>query len=143
MRPLSSALPLPYVLVRVTRGSLVAHRHLFAPPRCRTSQYRITFVPSRCLFGTILVTLCMMVWDWRTSRAEPMLSCWHDLLFLFLSRTILSFSSFNGLVVWGWGLWTDSVLTLPAFPAFNNNNNIFAFYYLNNTLLFVVFILNY
>ena len=39
--------------------------------------------PSLCLFGTILVTLCMMVWDWQVSRAEPMLSCWHDLLFLF------------------------------------------------------------
>ena len=40
-----------------------------------------------------------------------MLSCWHDLL-SFLSPTVLSFSSFHGLVVWGWGLWTDSVLTL-------------------------------
>ena len=39
--------------------------------------------PSRCLFGTILVTLCLMVWDWRVSRAEPMLSCWYDQLFLF------------------------------------------------------------
>ena len=39
--------------------------------------------PPRCLFGTILVTSCLMVWDWRVSRAEPMLSCWHNLLFLF------------------------------------------------------------
>ena len=38
--------------------------------------------PSRCLFGMILVTLCLMVWNWQVSRAEPMLSCWHDLLFL-------------------------------------------------------------
>ena len=38
---------------------------------------------SRRLFGTILVTLCFMVWDWRVSRAEPMLSFRHDLLFLF------------------------------------------------------------
>ena len=30
---------------RVTRGALVAHRHSFANPRCRTSQYRRTFVP--------------------------------------------------------------------------------------------------
>ena len=29
----------------MTRGALVAHRHSFAPPRCRTSQYRRTFVP--------------------------------------------------------------------------------------------------
>ena len=44
MHTLSCALPLPYVPARVTRGALVAHRHLFAPPRCRTSQYRRSFV---------------------------------------------------------------------------------------------------
>ena len=43
--PLSGALPLPYVPARVTRGPFVAHRHSFALPRCRTSQYRRTFVP--------------------------------------------------------------------------------------------------
>ena len=42
MHPLSGALPLP---AHVTRGALVDHRHSLAPPRCRTSQYRRTFVP--------------------------------------------------------------------------------------------------
>ena len=45
MHPLSGALPLPYVPASVTRGALVAHRHSFAPPRCRTFQYRRSFVP--------------------------------------------------------------------------------------------------
>ena len=45
MDPLSGALPLPYVPARVTRGALIAHRQSFAPPRCRTSQYRRSFVP--------------------------------------------------------------------------------------------------
>ena len=45
MHSLSSALSLPYVPALVARGALVAHRHSFAPPRCRTSQYRRTFVP--------------------------------------------------------------------------------------------------
>ena len=45
MHPFSSALPLLYVPARVTRGALAAHRHSFAPPRCRTSHYRRTFVP--------------------------------------------------------------------------------------------------
>ena len=46
MRPLSSALLFPHVPGRVIRGALVAHRHSFAPPRCRTSQqYHRTFVP--------------------------------------------------------------------------------------------------
>ena len=83
MHPLGDALPLLCVQQRVTRCALVAHRHSFVPPRFRTFQYRRTFVPSRCLFGMILVTLCLMVRDCRVSRAEPMLSCWHDLLFLF------------------------------------------------------------
>ena len=45
MRLLSGALPLQYVLAHVTHGALVAHRHLFAPPCCRTSQYHRSFVP--------------------------------------------------------------------------------------------------
>ena len=45
MHPLNDALPGPYVPVRVTCGALVAHRYTYAPPRCRTSQYRRTFNP--------------------------------------------------------------------------------------------------
>ena len=44
-KALSGALPLPYEPARVTRGALVAHSHSFAPPRCRTSQHRRSFVP--------------------------------------------------------------------------------------------------
>ena len=45
MHHLSCALPLPYVPARVARGALVTHGHSFASPRCRTTQYRRTFVP--------------------------------------------------------------------------------------------------
>ena len=45
MHPLSGALPLLYVPVCVARGALVAHRHLFVLPPCRTSQYCRMFVP--------------------------------------------------------------------------------------------------
>ena len=44
MHPLNGALPGPYVPVRVTRGALVAHLHSYAIHRCRTSQYRRTFI---------------------------------------------------------------------------------------------------
>ena len=44
MHPLCGTLPEPYVPVRVTRGAVIAHRHTYAPPRCRTSQYRRTFI---------------------------------------------------------------------------------------------------
>ena len=55
IQPLSGALPLPYVPARVTDGALIAHRHSFAPPRCRASQYRRTFV---LLLVTLLNDVC-------------------------------------------------------------------------------------
>ena len=45
MYPLNGALPGPYVTLRVTRGALVAHWYTYALPRCRSSQYRMTFIP--------------------------------------------------------------------------------------------------
>ena len=42
MHLLCSAPPVP---VRVTRGAVIIHRFTYAPPRCRTSQYRWTFIP--------------------------------------------------------------------------------------------------
>ena len=45
MLPLNDALPGLCVPVQVTRRALVAHRYTYAPPRCRTSQYRKIFVP--------------------------------------------------------------------------------------------------
>ena len=69
---------------------------------------------SQCLFGTILVTLYLMVSDWRVLRAEPMLSCWPNLLF-FLSPTIFSVFSIHGLVMWACGLWIDRMFSLSPF----------------------------
>ena len=77
MQPLSGAFPLPYVPARVTRGALVARRHSFAIPRCRTFQYPRTFVSLpllQCLFVTILMTICLKVWDWLVLRTDPMVS---------------------------------------------------------------------
>ena len=45
VHPLNGALPGPHVPVRVTRGAVVAHRFTYALPRCRTLQYRRTFIP--------------------------------------------------------------------------------------------------
>ena len=43
--PLYGAQHGSYVLVRVTRGVLVAHRYTFEPALCGTSQYHRTFIP--------------------------------------------------------------------------------------------------
>ena len=45
IHPLYGSLPVPYVPVWVTRGTVIAHQYIYAPPRCRTSQYRRTFIP--------------------------------------------------------------------------------------------------
>ena len=44
MLPLYGAFPVLYVPVRVTHGAVIDIGTL-VPPRCRTSQYRQTFVP--------------------------------------------------------------------------------------------------
>ena len=53
--PLCGALPVPYIPVRVTRGALIAHRYTFAPPRCRTSLFRRTFIPHSVSLWNVLV----------------------------------------------------------------------------------------
>ena len=74
--------------------------------------------PSRCPSGTILLTLYSMVWNWRVSRAGPMLLYWPScsiptIVFYFFS---LSLISVYRLVLWGWGLWTDRVYTTLSQP---------------------------
>ena len=69
--------------------------------------------PGQCLCGTILVTPCSMVWDWRVSRAGPMPSC--SLIFYLLLFSI-SLLSFYGLVLWGWGLRSDRLLIALSQP---------------------------
>ena len=44
MHPLYGTLPVPYLPMRVTSGALVGHRYTYAPSRCRTSQYPMTFI---------------------------------------------------------------------------------------------------
>ena len=53
IHPLSGALPLLYVTAHVTRGAFGAHRHLFLPPRCRTSQCNKIFALSVSLWNDL------------------------------------------------------------------------------------------
>ena len=112
MHPLSSSLPLPCGPASVSRRALVAHRHSFAPPCCRIPQYRRIFVPSHCFCGTILMILCLMVWNWRVLRAELQCLLVGLICSFFFSPKMFSFSSFQWLVVYGWGLRTDRLFSL-------------------------------
>ena len=84
--------------VRVT-CALVAHRHSFVPPCCRTSQYHRSVVPlSVSLFNDLSdpVFEGVVVVGFK-SRANAFLLPRSALSFL--SLTVLSFFSFHGLVV--------------------------------------------
>ena len=69
--------------------------------------------PSWCPSGMILLTLYSMVWDWRFSRAWPILLYWSKLLYPYYSLLLFFpfFLSVYRLVLWGWGLRTDRVYT--------------------------------
>ena len=126
MHPLSGALPLPYVPARVTRGALIAHRHSFAPPRCRTSQYGRSFVP---LSVSLFNDLSDPVFDGVglagfKSRPNAFLLALYALSFL--SPTVLSFLPSMG---WLCGVGVFGLIECPhSLPALhsglpNNNNN--------------------
>ena len=118
VHPLNGALPGPYVPVRVARGALVTHRYTYAPLRCRTSQYRRTFIPLSVSCGMILLTPYSMVWDWRVSREGPMLFYWPKMLHPFYNLLLffLYLLSVYRLVLWGWGLRTDRVYITLSQP---------------------------
>ena len=111
MHRLNDALPGPYVPVLVTRGALVARRYTFAPPRCRTSQHRMTFVPV-CVH---LERYCLPRIRWcGTGGFQEHGQCFFIGLSCFILTIVLyhfslSLLSISGLVLWGWGLRTDRV----------------------------------
>ena len=111
MHPLYGALPVPYVPVRVTCGVVIAHRYTYAPPCCRTSQYRQIFIPLSVSLWNDLSVPMFDVWDWRVSRAGTMPFYWPRCSLTFcLLLFSLSLLSFYGLVLWGLGLPNDMVL---------------------------------
>ena len=121
LHPLYGALPVPPVLMRVTRGAVIAHRYTYAPPRCRTPQYSRTFIPFSVSLWTILVTPYSMVRDCRVSRAGPVPLYWCSCSLPFcLLLFPLSLLSFYGLVLWGWGLRTDRLLIALSKPCITN-----------------------
>ena len=130
LHPLYCVRPVRHVPVLVTRGALATHWYTtYAPPRCRTSQCRRTFIPISGSCGTILPTLYSMVWDRLVLRAGMMLFHVPMLLVPFWSSTVFPFLSFLS-VDWYCGtgvfrlIWCRSLYPSLALPtSFNNNNN--------------------
>ena len=106
-QPLNGALPLPYVPVRITRGALGAHRYTYAPPRCRTSQNRRTFIH---LSVSLWKDLADPVFDGvgqQVSRAGQMFFHWPKLLYPYYSLLLFFLFSYSGLQVCIMGLWSS------------------------------------
>ena len=118
MCPLNSALPGPYMWQCGLRA--VIWSHIGTLMHRLAAEHRLTaglLFRSRCPSGTILLTPYSMVWDWRVSRAGPMLFYWPKLLYpyynLLFSPSLLSVYR---LVLWGWGLRTDRVYITHSQP---------------------------
>ena len=112
MHSLNGALPGPYVPVRVTRDTLVAHQHILmrrlaAEPRSTAG----ILIPSQCPSGTIFLTPYSMVWNWRVSRAVPMLFYWPKLLYPYCGLPLFFpfSSSVHRLILRMLGLRTERV----------------------------------
>ena len=127
MHPLNSALPVRYAPVLVTRGVLVAHRYTFSIFRCRTLQYRMTFIP-------LSVSLCDDIADsvfdgvglvGFKSRANIFSLAYAALsLFVFYySHSFLSVCCYCGAGVFGLRRCRSLCPSLALHPSFNNNNN--------------------
>ena len=69
--------------------------HRLAAEPCSTTG--LLFL-SRCPSGTILLTPFSMVWDWRVSRAGPMVLYWPKLLYPYYS--LLLFFPFSSFCLW-------------------------------------------
>ena len=95
LHPLHGALPGPYVPVRL---HAVLWSHLCALMHRLAAELRSTawlLFPSQCPSGTILLTPYSMVWDWRISRAGPMLFYWPScsiptIVFYYFSLSLFS-----------------------------------------------------
>ena len=96
---------------------------LSAEPRSAAGR----FFASQCPCETNLLTLDSMEWDWRVSRAGPMLFYWPKRRYPFSSSTIFPFPLFRSI---GWycgervfGLiWCQSLAPSFALPTSFNND---------------------
>ena len=97
--------------VPVTRGALVAHHYTYAPPRCRTSQNRMTFVLlSVSLWNDLADPVFNGVGLARLKSRSNIFFCLScsipNIVYYYFFLYLLPV---NRLVLWGWGPRTDGV----------------------------------
>ena len=95
MHPLYGDLSVQLVSVLVTRGALITHRpshpYTYVPPRCRTSQYRRTFIPLSVSVWNVFGDPVFDFVELAGFKTRSMLIFWPQLLVCFLSSTVFPF----------------------------------------------------
>ena len=122
MHPLCGALYVPYVPVRVTCSTLIAHRYTYVPPGCRTLQYRRIIIPlSVSLWNDLVDPVFNGVGLAGFKSRSNDFFCWASFSLLFcLQLFSLSRPFLYRLVVWGRGLRTDRVTISLSRPCIAN-----------------------
>ena len=80
--------------MRVSSVAVIAHRYTFAPPRCRTSQYRRTFIPLSVSLWKDLGDPILDGVGLAGFRSRAMPFYWPSCSLPFRSPTVFHFSSF-------------------------------------------------
>ena len=126
---LYGGLHVPYVTVRVTRGAMITHRYTYAQPRCKTSQYRRTFIPLAVFLWNHLADPVFDGVGLEGFKSEAMLFYWPKLLnpyfvlYCFHLLFFLSIGCYSGAGVFGL-IGCRSLSPRIALPtSFNNNSN--------------------
>ena len=92
--------------VLVTRSAPVAHRYTHATLRCKTLQYRKSFIPVSMYLWYDLADPVFTVWIWQVSRAGPMVIYCPIALYQYYGHSaILPFLYFLSI---GWNCWAGS-----------------------------------
>ena len=97
--------------------ALVAHRYTYAPPCCRNSQYRRTFVPlSVSLWNDLADPHIRRCGTGGFQEQGQCVFYWPKLLYPYYIVFYYFYLSVYRFVLWGWGLWTDRVYIALSLP---------------------------
>ena len=97
MHPLCGAQPVPFVSVRITRGTLVSHFILMSLLAAEPQSSAGLLCLTQYLIGMSFLTACPMVRDWSVLRAGSVCFPLYSVSLYF----------FYGLALQGWVLRTD------------------------------------
>ena len=88
MHPFCGAIRSTYLPVQDIRGIVALIGIIMHLLASEPFGIQVLLCPSQYLYGTIMVTACLMAWDWWVFRAGSILLCWPKLFSPFLFPVI-------------------------------------------------------